>query len=214
MVKLTQRDLAIIAGTAGVADFLMEGRFSAPVARALKKVFRKGAPVVARGFGSTAARLGGTAVRVGKTVALRHPVLTAGAVVYYTYKNKDEIIDLLEQGYEITESVRERARPILDQAAQIVEPLGMPAIAPPRFLDPLRERFTGVARKKSSFNKAVGAGMKAVKSSTSYGKKGTINAPKKAFSMVTKVASSVKKKLKAPKKGIRKKVYSVVKRLL
>ena len=214
MVNLTQRDLAIIAGTAGVADFLTEGRFSAPVARALKKAFRKGAPIVARGFGSTAARLGGTAVRVGKTVALRHPVLTAGAIVYYTYKNKDEIIDLLEQGYEITEPVRERVRPILEQAAQLVEPLGRPGIAPPRFLDRSRERFTGVPRKKSSFNKAVGAGMKAVKGSTSYGKKGTINAPKKAFSMVTKVAASVKKKLKAPKKGIRKKVYTVVKRFL
>jgi len=56
--------------------------------------------------------------------------------------------------------------------------------------------------------------MLAVKRSTSYGKKGKINAPKKAFSMVTKVAASVKKKLKAPKKGIRKKVYSVVKRFL
>jgi len=37
MVKITERDLAIIAGLAGVADFLTEGRFSAPVARALKE---------------------------------------------------------------------------------------------------------------------------------------------------------------------------------
>jgi len=61
MVKFTNKDLAIIAGAAGVADFLTEGRFSAPVARALKKVFRRGAPVAARGLGSTAVRLGGTA---------------------------------------------------------------------------------------------------------------------------------------------------------
>jgi len=133
--------------------------------------------------------------------------------VYYTYKHRDEIADLVEQGYEVTQPVRERVRPFLEQAAELTAPLGPPGIGPPTFLDPLRERILG-KRKKSSFNKAVGAGMKAVKASTSYGKKGTINAPKKAFSMVTKVAASVKKKLKAPKKGIRKKVYSVVRRFL
>ena len=50
-----------------------------------------------------------------------------------------------------------------------------------------------VKKTKSKFNKAVGAGMKAVKDSASYGKKGIINAPKKAFKAVTKLASKINK---------------------
>jgi hypothetical protein len=57
-----------------------------------------------------------------------------------------------------------------------------------------------VKRTKSKFNVAVSKGMKAVKDSTSYGKKGIINAPKKAFKTVVKVASTVNKLVKAKKK--------------
>jgi hypothetical protein len=66
-------------------------------------------------------------------------------------------------------------------------------------------------RKKSSFNAAVSAGMKAVKASTSYGKPGIITSAKKAFSLVTKVASSMKKGRKAPKRGIRLKIWKAMK---
>jgi hypothetical protein len=59
---------------------------------------------------------------------------------------------------------------------------------------------TKVKRTKSKFNNAVSAGMKAVKNSTSYGKKGIINAPKKAFKTVVKVASAVNRMIKAGKK--------------
>ena len=108
MVKLTKRDLAIIGGLAGVADFLAEGRLSAPLSRALKKaaiaagkraIFT--APAAARVAQASALRGAGTALMVGKTIAMRHPVLTAGAVTYYTYKNREELGDLVEQGYEI-----------------------------------------------------------------------------------------------------------------
>ena len=54
-------------------------------------------------------------------------------------------------------------------------------------------------RKKSKFNAAVSAGMKAIKASPSYGKKGTITNAKKAFALVTKVASAMRKGRKAPK---------------
>ena len=67
---------------------------------------------------------------------------------------------------------------------------------------------------KSKFNSAVSKGMKAVKNSTSYGKKGVISAPKKAFAAVGNVASKLNKakktgtKLpKAPKLGVRKQIY-------
>ena len=66
-------------------------------------------------------------------------------------------------------------------------------------------------RKKSSFNAAVSAGMKAVKASTSYGKPGIITSAKKAFAMVTKVASGMRKGRKAPRSGIRAKVFRAMK---
>ena len=71
-----------------------------------------------------------------------------------------------------------------------------------------------VKRTKSKFNTAVSRGMKAVKNSTSYGKKGIISAPKKAFAVVVNVASKLNKakksgtKLpKAPMIGIRKNIF-------
>jgi len=78
-----------------------------------------------------------------------------------------------------------------------------------------------VKRTKSKFNKAVGAGMKAAKASTSYGKKGIINAPKKAFAAVTKLASKINKaklpghKLPARPKSLNaKKIYSSILQVL
>jgi len=202
MVKFTKRDLGIIAGLAGAADFLAEGKFSAPVARALKTAFRRAAPVVARSTGSTAVRLAGTALAVGKTIAMRHPVLTAGAVVYYTYQNREELGDLIEQGYEILQPkvpmIQERLQTAFDAT-----PIGVGI------------KVGKAIRKKATtpFNKAVSKGMKIVKGSTSYGKKGTINNAKKAFSAVTKVASAASKKKKTPKSGITRKIYLGVKGL-
>ena len=67
---------------------------------------------------------------------------------------------------------------------------------------------------KSKFNKAVSAGMKAVKNSTSYGKKGTINNSKKAFSAVTKTASKINKGGKVAKKGIQRKIGLAIRGIL
>jgi len=202
MVKFTKRDLGIIAGLAGAADFLAEGRFSAPVARALKTAIRRAGPTVARATGGTAVRIAGTALQVGKTIAMRHPVLTAGAVVYYTYKNREELGDLIEQGYEVLQPkvpmIQERLQTAFD-----VTPLGVGV----KIGKALRKKAT------TPFNKAVSKGMKIVKGSTSYGKKGTINNAKKAFSAVTKAASAASKKKKAPKSGITRKIYLGVKGL-
>ena len=216
MVKLTKRDLAIIGGLAGVADFLAEGRLSAPLSRALKKaaiaagkraIFT--APAAARVAQASALRGAGTALMVGKTIAMRHPVLTAGAVTYYTYKNREELGDLIEQGYEIIQPKVQQFGDVVQQETQRLfteGPRPSPGRVPPGFLDkPIR--------RKSSFNKAVSKGMSIVKGSTSYGKKGTINNAKKAFAAVTKVASAASKKKKAPKKGITRKIYLGVKGL-
>ena len=68
-------------------------------------------------------------------------------------------------------------------------------------------------RAVSKFNKAVSAGMKVVKKSTSYGAKGKISPAKKAFSLVTKLASAKKRKKKSPKSGIRRKIWTAMKGL-
>ena len=191
MVKLTKRDLAVIAGLAGAADFLAEGRFTAPLARALKAAIRRGGPTAARFTGATALRAAGTVASVGKTIALRHPVLTAGAVVYYTYQNRDELGGLIEQGYELVQP-----------GIQALADLDAPIVATRK-----------VKKRMTDFNKAVKKGMSIVKGSTSYGKKGTINNAKKAFSAVTKVASAASKKKKTPKTGIARKIYLGIKGL-
>jgi len=202
MVKLTKRDLGIIAGLAGVADFLAEGRLSAPLARGLKTVIRRGGPTAARFTGATALRAAGTIASVGKTIAMRHPVLTTGAVIYYTYKNREELGDLVEQGYEILQP----KVPMIQEGLQTAfdtSPLGVGI------------KVGKAIRKKATtpFNKAVSKGMKIVKGSTSYGKKGTINNAKKAFAAVTKAASAASKKKKTPKSGITRKIYLGVKGL-
>ena len=69
------------------------------------------------------------------------------------------------------------------------------------------------ARTKSKFNKMVSAGMKKIKVSTSYGKKGTISNAKKAFSVVTKAASAVTKGHKLPKSGIKRTLMSMMRRM-
>jgi putative intracellular protease/amidase len=192
MVKLTKRDLAVIAGLAGAADFLAEGRFSAPLARGLKTVIRRGGPTAARFTGATALRAAGTVAAVGKTIALRHPVLTAGAVVYYTYQNRDELGSLVEQGYEVVQDFGDITRAKFEEGVR-----------------PLKK----VKKRMTAFNSAVKKGMSIVKGSTSYGKKGTINNAKKAFAAVTKVASAASKKKKTPKKGITRKIYMGIKGL-
>jgi hypothetical protein len=203
MVKFTERDIAIVAGLAGIADFLTEGRFSAPVARALKRVFIKTAPIAARG----ALGVGPRALGTTRLIAMRHPVATGLAVAYVGYTEREKIQALLEQGYEIIEPV---VSPILEEAAQMTTtayPTG-PGIQAPPFVSKLLTK-----RKPSKFNQAIKAGMLAVKKSTSYGGKGKIKPAKKAFSVVVKLAAAKKKKKKAPKSGIRRRIWNAMKGL-
>jgi len=212
MVKITERDLAIIAGLAGVADFLTEGRFSAPVARALKRAFGRAAPVAARG----AARFVPAAVGTARLVAMRHPYVAGAAVIYVGITEREKIRTLLEQGYDVIEPAVQPVAQFLREEVFTEEHLQAGrergVIGPPAFLDPLRERVLG-KRKPSMFNKAVSQGMRVVKKSTSYGGKGKIKPAKKAFSVVVKLAAAKKKKKKAPKSGIRRKIWNAMKGL-
>jgi len=87
------------------------------------------------------------------------------------------------------------------------QPIADPIPLPEPFLK-ARKRVT------SKFNRAVKSGMAVIKQSPSYGKKGSITAPAKALAVVSKVASAIKKKKKAPKSGIRRKIYLALRKLL
>tara|TARA_R110000824_G_scaffold292412_1_gene480837 strand:- start:498 stop:1199 length:702 start_codon:yes stop_codon:yes gene_type:complete len=233
MVKLSKRDLTIIAGVLGAIDFAYEGALTKPVSRAVKTALRAGAAKlflnpgqiptntqlakgIGRAVGRQAVRLPGTALAVGRTIAMRHPYLTAGAIIYYTVKNRDDIERIVRDGYEVLEDInapmaerrREFASDPIGFTQDIFEdrPLIRPLGAPIPGLKP--------KRRKSKFNKAVSAGMKVVKASTSYGKKGTISNAKKAFAAVTKTASKINKGAKVAKSGITRKIGLAAKRIL
>lgn len=69
-------------------------------------------------------------------------------------------------------------------------------------------------KRTSQFNKAVSEGMKIVKNSTSYGKKGTISNSKRAFGAVTKTVSRARRGVKTPAKGVLRKVALKAKGIL
>ena len=70
------------------------------------------------------------------------------------------------------------------------------------------------AKAKSKFNKMVSTGMKTLKASTSYGKKGTISNSKKAFAKVTTTASKILKGGKTAKSGITRKLGLAMRKIL
>jgi len=76
----------------------------------------------------------------------------------------------------------------------------------------INKPIIGVRRSpaKSAYNKAVSKGMKALKGSTSYGKKGILSTPKKAFGFVARTVSKLRRGKKVPSKG----ASGVVKRSL
>ena len=102
---------------------------------------------------------------------------------------------LFDQAERLATGVEARAR------SEGLPIAGRPAVSKPK-------------KKPSKFSKAVSAGMKTVKASTSYGKKGTINNAKRAFTAVTKTASRINKGGKVAKSGITRKIGLAVRKIL
>ena len=69
----------------------------------------------------------------------------------------------------------------------------------------------GSKKAPSKFNKAVSKGLKDIKKSTSFGKKGVVNNAKKAFSTVTKAVSARVQGKKAPASKAGKIAYKAAK---
>ena len=224
--RLTKKQL-IIAVTAlaldkGV-DVVTGGALNKLTKRALLATARLLVPVAGRATLS----VGGTALGMGSLV-MRNPYILGAAAIYVGYKERERIKQLLDQGYEIVEerlptpSLPSPPSPSIPGVSEIITG----AYRPPKEIGGGRAQFgeeTLAAfglpplprrrKKPSAFNKAVKAGMAAVKKSTSYGKRGVIKPAKKAFALVTKLAAAKKKKKTAPKKGIRRAVWNAMKGL-
>tara|TARA_Y100001963_G_scaffold72164_1_gene100321 strand:- start:522 stop:1169 length:648 start_codon:yes stop_codon:yes gene_type:complete len=213
MVSISRRDLEALAVGFGIADFFAEGKLSAPIGRATKAALRKAAPAIARGIIRYGPAAVSTAARVTPTGLVAS---TAGVLAI---QNREKIADLAAQGFEVTAPVvgraEERARQFIADPVGYSESIGVD-------FNPFKptigkgpgSMFVSRKRKSSKFNKAVSAGMKAAKASASYGKKGTINNAKKAFTAVTKTASRINKGGKVAKKGIQRKIGLAIKKVL
>ena len=213
MVQISRRDLERLAIGFGIADFLTEGRLTAPVARGTKAALKKAAPAVGRALITYGPRVAMTAARVTPG-----PVAAVGLGAA-AYSQRERITDAAGNIYEKVApaaqqygaGVAERTREFITDPGgylESIEPPGGYGIKPlPSFPSPRK-------RKTTAFNRAISKGMSIVKGSTSYGKKGTINNAKKAFSAVTKAASAVNKGRKAPKSGIKRRLHTAMSKIL
>jgi len=189
--QFTKRELEIMVSAFALdkgLDFLTGGKLNKYSRKAAAKIVKTTLPIALRIGGSVGVSTARAAVPLVTNPYLAGTALGLGALQ-------------TQPGQELLEAAGERGR--MDRI---------------RFEQALTDLEIGVGKSvkktKSKFNTAVSKGMKAVKNSTSYGKKGIINAPKKAFKAVVATASKLskakKKKLKLPKPpkvGVSKVIY-------
>jgi len=186
-------------------DVATFGRLSKLKGKALTRVVL---PLVRRTAVPAAASVGRAAFGASRLL-MTNPYILGATAVYVGYQERERIKQLLEQGYEFAEerlptpSLPTPPSPLIPGVEEII--IGGPAALTAGAFKP--------PRRPSAFNKAVSAGMKAIKKSPSYGGKGKIKPAKKAFSVVVKLAAAKKKKKKAPKSGIRRRIWNAMKGL-
>ena len=196
---VTKRDLEVAIAAYGLGRILPAGSTRAAVTAAVKGVVR-GGRLLARPTASTVARTG---LGVGRTIAGLSPqgrLILGGLTLAEAYdrglldapieRSQEVFADTIAEGIE-------RTRPF------------MPDTVPEGF-----QGFRRPKRKTTKHNRAVKAGMAAVKKSKFGGKKGTISSPKTAFATVNKTISNAKKGRKAPKSGIKGTIYKSIKRFI
>lgn len=209
MVQVSRKDLERLAIAFGIADFLSGGKLTAPIGNATRRAIVKAGPAIARGIVRYGPAAVGTAARVTPTGAV---VSTAALLAI---QNREKVAELAAQGYQVVApAAQQYGSSVLERA---MDPETFSPIGPsPQTMQLERLGIIPSRPKKvrSKFNAAVKKGMEIVKGSTSYGKKGTINNAKKAFSAVTKAASAVNKGRKAPKSGIRRKLHTAMSKIL
>ena len=181
-----QRDLLIALG---IIDFVSRGKINAAAFDLSMATLKRVYPVAVRAGSS----VGMSAARAAVPL-VTNPYLAGTALGYGALQT--------ESGQQLLEAAGERGR--MDRI---------------RLEQGLADLEFGIKKKvkrtKSKFNSAVSKGMKAVKNSVSYGKKGVISAPKKAFKAVVGTAAKLNKAKKSglklpkrPKTGIQKIIYN------
>ena len=200
----TVEELGAILVGHGIVDFVSGGKLSKVERNALWSIVKKTTVATARAL----PRAAGTAARVGGTIAMRHPYIAGGAAIYVAVQNREQIADLIRQGYDVVQELpgaerrEEFARDPVGFIQDVRESMP-PGYGPGGLFRPI----TGVqlpkrkSKRRSAYNAGVSKGIKALKKSALYGKKGVLNSPKKAFGFVARTVSKLLKGKKVPSKG-------------
>jgi len=188
--QFTKRELEIMVSAFAIdkgLDFLTGGKLNKYSRKAAIKIVKTTLPVALRAGGSVGVSTARAALPLVTNPYLAGTALGLGALQ-------------TQPGQQLLEMAEDRGR--MDRI---------------RFEQALTDLEVGVgkvkSRTKSKFNKYVSAGMKSVKASATYGKKGVINAPKKAFKAVVSAASAVNKGKTMPKSGLKRKLMMVMRRI-
>jgi len=188
--QFTKRELEIMVSAFALdkgLDFLTGGKLNKYSRKAAIKIVKTTLPIALRVGGSVGVSTARAALPLVTNPYLAGTALGLGALQ-------------TQPGQELLEAAGERGR--MDRI---------------RFEQALTDLEVGVgkvkSRTKSKFNKYVSAGMKSLKAGATYGKKGVINAPKKAFKVVVSAASAVNKGKKMPKSGLKRKLMMVMRKL-
>jgi len=173
--------LAEVYGAGLISRSLLNRMLSGKITKAENQLLKSMLKVAGRGL----LRAPGTIATVGATVAMRHPLLTTGAVIYVAYTHQDEIRQLMQQGYEL-----------IPESVAVEDPGEFARIRPGPmavFAEPEK-----IKRAVSKANKAVRKGMEFLKAGTKAAtgsRPGTL--PSGAFSMAVKAAGLANPKTKS-----------------
>jgi hypothetical protein len=188
--QFTKRELEIMVSALALdkgLDFMTGGKLNQYGRKAAIKIVKTTLPLALRIGGSVGASTARAALPLVTNPYLAGTALGLGALQ-------------TQPGQELLEAASERGR--MDRI---------------RFEQALTDLTVGVTktktRTKSKFNNLVSKGMSTIKQSTDYGKKGVINAPKKAFKVVVAAASAVSRGKKIPKSGIKRKLMTMMRKL-
>jgi len=190
MSKFTKRELEIMVSALTLdkgLDFLTGGKLNKWSRKAAIKIVKSTLPLALRATTS----VGGSALRAAIPLAT-NPYLAGTALGLGALQT--------EPGQQLLEMAEDRGR--MDRI---------------RYEQALTDLEVGVKSRvkktKSKFNSMVSKGMKTIKASTSYGKKGIINAPKKAFKAVVAAASAVSRGKTVPKSGLKRKLMLLMRKI-
>jgi len=188
--QFTKRELEIMVSALALdkgLDFMTGGKLNKYGRKAAIKIVKTTLPLALRIGGSVGVSTARAALPLVTNPYLAGTALGLGALQ-------------TQPGQELLEAASERGR--MDRI---------------RFEQALTDLEVGAekvkTRTKSKFNNFVSKGMSTIKQSTDYGKKGVINAPKKAFKVVVAAASAVSRGKKVPKSGIKRKLMTMMRKL-